>query len=87
MLNLTCRIFYFSEKQTWKSRKCNLQGEVMNQAIKDLCSGLGDVERGKIEQRPAVPFIWEATYDGTEKDKGKFIEIICRHSPADKDTK
>ena len=59
----------------------------MNQAIKDSCSGPGDAERGKIEQRPAVPFVSEATYDSTERDKGKYIEITCRHSPADKDTK
>ena len=59
----------------------------MNQAIKDSCSGPGDAERGKIEQRPAVPFVSEATYDSTEKDKGKYIEITCRHTPAEKDTK
>ena len=59
----------------------------MNQAIKDSCSGPGDAERGKIEQRPAVPFVSEATYDSTEKDKRKYIEITCRHSRADKDTK
>ena len=49
----------------------------MNQTIKDSCSGSGDAERGKIEQRPAVPFVSEATYDSTEKDKGKYIEITC----------
>ena len=70
-----------------KLSKCNLRGKVMNQAIKDSCSGPGDAERGKIEQRPAVPFVSEATYDSTEKDKGKYIEITCRHTPAEKDTK
>ena len=60
-----------------KLRRCNLREEVMNQTIKDSCSGSGDAERGKIEQRPAVPFVSEATYDSTEKDKGKYIEITC----------
>ena len=59
----------------------------MNQATKDSCSGPGDAERGNIEQRPVVPFVSEATYDSTEKDKGKYIEITCRHSSVDKDTK
>ena len=59
----------------------------MNAAIASVCSKPGDAEKGNIEIRPAVPFVSEATYDSTEKDKQKFIDITCRHSPSGADSK
>ena len=70
-----------------KYQECNYQKEVMNQAIQEACSKPGDAEKGSIEIRPAVPFVSEATYDSTEKDKGKFVEITCRHTPTGSDSK
>ena len=34
-----------------------------------------------------MPFVSEAAYDSTAKDKGKYIGITCRYTPAEKDTK
>ena len=47
----------------------------MNQAIKDSCSGPGDAERGKIEQRPAVPFVSEAMKNSTKRDKRNYLLV------------
>ena len=59
----------------------------MNQAIKDSYSCPGDAKREKIEQRHTVTFVSETTYDSTEKGKGKYIEIICWHTPTEMDIK
>jgi len=59
----------------------------MNEAIVSVCSKPGDAEKGNIEIRPAVPFVSEATYDSTEKDKHKFVDNTCRHSPSGADIK
>ena len=59
----------------------------MNAAIASVCSKAGDAEKGNIEIRPAVPFVSEATYDSTEKEKQKFVDITCRHSPSGADSK
>ena len=59
----------------------------MNAAIASVCSKAGDAEKGNIEIRPAVSFVSEATYDSTEKEKQKFVDITCRHSPSGADSK
>ena len=59
----------------------------MNTPMKDSYSGPWDAEREKNEQRPAVPFVSEAIYNRTEKDNGKYIEIICRCTPTRQETK
>ena len=59
----------------------------MIQAIKDFCSGPGDTEQGKIEQRPVVPFVQEDTHGSAGKDKGKHIQITCMYTPIKEDTK
>ena len=32
--------------------------------------------------RSAVSFVSEATYDSTEKDEQKFVDITCRNPPS-----
>ena len=48
----------------------------MNAAIASICSKPGDTKKGNIEIRPTVPFVSEATYDSTEKDKQKFMDSV-----------
>ena len=47
----------------------------MNQAIKESCEKPQDAEKGRIEVRPAVSFVSDATYNDSVKDKAKFIEV------------
>ena len=46
-----------------------------------------DAEKGRIEVRPAVSFVSDATYNDSVKDKAKFIEVMCRYNTASKDVK
>ena len=45
----------------------------MNAVIASVCRKPGDTKKGNVEIRPAVPFVSEAMYDSTEKDKQKFV--------------
>ena len=47
----------------------------MNNAIKDSSENPQDAEKGRIEVRPAVSFVSDATYHDSVKDKAKFIEV------------
>ena len=59
----------------------------MNQAIKESCEKPQDAEKGRIEVRPAVSFVSDATYNDSVKDKAKFIKVMCRYNTASKDVK
>ena len=59
----------------------------MNHVIKDSYSASGDTERWKIKQRSAVPFLSEAMYNSTEKDKREYINNTCRHTITKQDTR
>ena len=59
----------------------------MNKAIKDSCEKTQDVEKGRIEVRPVVSFVSDATYHDSAKDKAKFIGVMCRYNSANKDVK
>ena len=47
----------------------------------------GDAKKGNIEIRPAIPFESEATYNSTNKDKQKFVDITCRYCSSGADSK
>ena len=51
----------------------------MNKAIKDSCEKPQDAGKSRIEVRPAVSFVSDATYHDSVKDKAKFIEVMCRY--------
>ena len=59
----------------------------MNQAIKDLCEKSQDAEKGIIEVRPAISFVSDASYHDSSKNKSKFIEMMCRYNPTNRDAK
>ena len=61
----------------------------MNIAIAEACSKSSDAEKGKIEIRPAIPFIPESAVDSerTEKNKDDFITVTCRYRPSAGDSK
>ena len=48
-----------------------------------------DVEKGKIEIRPTIPFVPESTVDldRTDKNKNEFISVTCRYRPSVGDSK
>ena len=49
----------------------------MNIAISEACKQASDAEKGKIEIRPAIPFVPESTVesDRTDKNKDEFISV------------
>ena len=55
----------------------------MNIAIAEACSSASDAEKGKIEIRPAIPFVPESAVESerTEKNKDDFIAVTCRYRP------
>ena len=59
----------------------------MNIAIAEACSKSSDAEKGKIEIRPAIPFIPESAVDSerTEKNKDDFITCLLYTSPSPRD--
>ena len=61
----------------------------MNIAIAEACSKASDAEKGKIEIRPAIPFVPESAVesDRTEKNKDDFIAVTCRYRPSAGDSK
>ena len=65
----------------------NFSQEIINSSIAEVCSKAGETKKGNIEIRLAVPFVSEATYDSTEKDKQKLVDITCRHSLSGTDNK
>ena len=61
----------------------------MNIAISEACKQASDAEKGKIEIRPAIPFVSESTVesDRTDKNKDEFISVTCRYRPSAGDSK
>ena len=61
----------------------------MNIAISEACKQASDAEKGKIEIRPAIPFVPESTVesDRTDKNKDEFISVTCRYRPSAGDSK
>ena len=61
----------------------------MNIAISEACKQAIDAEKGKIEIRPAIPFVPESTVesDRTDKNKDEFISVTCRYMPSAGDSK
>ena len=53
----------------------------MNIAISEVCKQVSDAKKGKIEIRPAIPFVPESTVesDWTNKNKDEFISTILYH--------
>ena len=71
-----------------KILQCDLQRETMNQAIRDSCKKPEEAEKeGRVEIRPSIPFVSDASYSGLDKDKSKFIEITCRYMPKNANSK
>ena len=54
----------------------------MKTAIVAVYSKPGDAQYGNMEIRLTITFVSEVTYDSTEKDKLKFVDITYRHSPS-----
>ena len=67
-----------------KISECQLSRVTMNIAIAEACSKAGDAEKGKIEIRPAIPFVPESAVesDRTDKNKDDFIAVTCRYRPS-----
>ena len=59
----------------------------MNQAIRDSCKKPEEAEKGRVEIRPSIPFVSDASYNDLDKDKSKFIEVTCRYTPDNVDSK
>ena len=59
----------------------------MNQAIRDSCKKPEEAEKGRVEIRPSIPFVSDASYSDLDKDKSKFIEVTCRYTPESADSK
>ena len=59
----------------------------MNQAIRDSCKKPEEAEKGRVEIRPSIPFVSDASYSDLDKDKSKFIEVTCRYTPENADSK
>ena len=59
----------------------------MNQAIKDSCKKPEEAEKGRVDIRPSIPFVSDASYGDLDKDKSKFIEVTCRYTPDNADSK
>ena len=59
----------------------------MNQAIRESCKKPEEAEKGRVEIRPSIPFVSDATYGDLDKDKSKFIEVTCRYTPDNADSK
>ena len=53
------------------------------------CSQVSNSEKGKIEIRPAIPFVPESTVDveRIDKNKDEFISLIYRYRPSARDSK
>ena len=58
----------------------------MNQAIRDSCKKPEEAEKGRVEIRPSIPFVSDASYSDLDKDKSKFIEVTCRYTPENANT-
>ena len=58
-------------------------------AISETCKQASDAEKGKIEIRPATPFVPESTVelDRTDKNKDEFISVTCRYRSSAGDSK
>ena len=59
----------------------------MNAAIVSVCNKSVLFFKDNIEIRLTVPFLSEAAYDSTEKDKQKFVDVTCRHFPSGANSK
>ena len=61
----------------------------MNIAIAEAYSKASDAEKGKIEIRPAIPFVPESAVesDRTDKNKNDFISVTCMYRPSSGDSK
>ena len=59
----------------------------MNQAIRESCKKPEEAEKGRVEIRPSIPFVSDATYGDLDKDRSKFIEVTCRYTPDNADSK
>ena len=72
-----------------KLQECQLKRTTMNITITEACTQASDAEKGKIEIRPAIPFVPETTVetDRTDKNKDEFISVTCRYRPSAKDSK
>ena len=59
--------------------------------ISEACREANDAETFRVEDKPAIPFMSEATIDleSTEKNKNKnnFIAVMCRYGPSAGDSK
>ena len=53
------------------------------------CENLEEAEKGRVEIRPSIPFVSDASYSDLykDKDKSKFIEVTCRYTPENADSK
>ena len=61
----------------------------MNIAIFEVCIQASDAKRGKIEIKPAIPFVSESTVEPehTAKIKDEFISATCKYIPSAEDSK
>ena len=51
------------------------------------CKKPEEAEKGRVEIRPSIPFVSDASYSDLDKDKSKFIEVTCRYTPENADSK
>ena len=65
-------------------KECQLKKVIMNNAISEACKQTSDAEKGKIEIRPAIPFVPESIVesDRTNKNKDEFISVTCSYRPS-----
>ena len=72
-----------------KIKECQLKKVTINIAISEACSQASDAKKGKIEFRPAIPFVPESAVesDQTDKNKDDFISVTCRYRPSAGDSK
>ena len=54
-----------------KIKECQLKKVIMNIAIPEACKQASDAKKGKIEIRPAIPFVPESTVEPERTDKNK----------------
>ena len=61
----------------------------MNIAISEACKEASDAEKGKIQIRPAIPFVPESTVesDRTNKNEDESISVTYRYRPSAGDSK
>ena len=82
--NLEKTFGIFCNTKIKKIKECQLRKVIMNIAISEACKQASDAKKGKIEIRPAFPFVPESTVESDSTNKNS---VTCMYRPSAGDSK